>query len=330
MTTIFHATAEQHELIESFSRPLEELFPVARLHKDAGADAGQWQAAAELGWFGIALPEEAGGIGLSVVEEALLFAKFGRHLVSPGFLAASLAAKLVADDTALAQQIIAGDVTVGIARQNADGITLFDAQDAALVLVISEQGAALHRAEALTGRKTLDTTQWSLTLEAAALPGNPIAQAGAEAIGADINLLIAAQLTGIAAATLEMAVNYAQIRQQFGVPIGSFQAIKHYCTDMAMHVQAAKDSVSFAAVAMAEGRGDYRFQAASALVVAIRAAFFNTGKNIQIHGGMGFSAECDAHLFLKRAHVLETLAGGLKGARAALRAEASIFGKDAA
>ena len=134
----------------------------------------------------------------------------------------------------------------------------------------------------------------------------------------------------IAAATLDMAVNYAQIRQQFGAPIGSFQAIKHYCTDMAMHVQAAKDSVSFAAVAMAQGRSDARFQAASALVVALRAAFFNTGKNIQIHGGMGFSAECDAHLYLKRAHVLETLAGGLKSARAALRAENSIFGKDAA
>ena len=328
--TIFHATAEQHELIESFSRPLEEIFPVARLHKDYAADAGQFPAAAELGWFGIALPEEAGGIGLSVVEEALLFAAFGRHLVTPGFMAAALAAKIAVGDAALAQQIIAGELAVGVARQNADGITLFDAQNAALVLVLSEQGAALHRAEALTQRKLLDATQWGITLEAAALPGNPIAQASADVIGADINLLIAAQLTGIAAATLDMAVGYAQIRQQFGVPIGSFQAIKHYCTDMAMHVQAAKDSLSFAAVAMAEGRADARFQAASALVVAIRAAFFNTGRNIQIHGGMGFSAECDAHLFLKRAHVLETLAGGLKGARAALRAEASIFGKDAA
>ncbi len=328
--SIFHATAEQHELIESFSRPLEEMFPVARLHKNYAADAAQFPAAAELGWFGIALPEEAGGIGLSVVEEALLFASFGRHLVTPGFMAAALAAKIAAGDAALAQQIIAGELSVGVARQNADGITLCDAQNAALVLVLSEQGAALHRAEALTQRKLLDEAQWGMALESAALPGNPIAQEGADVIGADINLLIAAQLTGIAAATLEMAVGYAQIRQQFGVPIGSFQAIKHYCTDMAMQVQAAKDSLSFAAVSMAGGRADARFQVASALVVAIRAAFFNTGRNIQIHGGMGFSAECDAHLFLKRAHVLETLAGGLKGARAALRAEASIFGQDAA
>jgi hypothetical protein len=268
-----------------------------------------------------------------VVEEALLLAQFGKQLLSPGFMAAALAAKVAAlsGDAGLAQHIIAGELPVAVARQNAGGdLILVDAEDATLCLVLSAQGAALFPAEAIAQRKLLDAAQWSITLESAAVPGNPIAQASAADVGADINLLIAAQLTGIAAATLEMAVNYAQIRQQFGAAIGSFQAVKHYCTDMAMHVQAAKDSVSFAAVSMAQAQPDARFQAASALVVALRAAFFNTGKNIQIHGGMGFSAECDAHLYLKRAHVLETLAGGLKSARAALRAENSIFGEDTA
>jgi alkylation response protein AidB-like acyl-CoA dehydrogenase len=328
--TIFHANAEQLELIESFTRPLEELFPVARLHQAEHTDYDNWVTAAEFGWFGISLPEEAGGIGLSVVEEALLFAKFGRHLLSPGFMAASLAAKTasLSGNAQLAQQILAGEIPVAVARENADGsgIVLVDAEQAKLCLVLSTQGAELFPTEAVTQRALLDRTQWSIALESAASPGNPIARASDKDIGADINLLIAAQVTGIAAATLEMAVAYAQLRQQFGAAIGSFQAIKHYCTDMAMHVQAAKDTLSFAAVAMAEGRSDYGFQVASALVVALRAAFFNTGKNIQIHGGMGFSAECDAHLFLKRAHVLETLAGGLKASRAALRRENSIFG----
>lgn len=330
--SIFHADAEQIELVESFTRPLEELFAVARLHLPEQSDYEQWVTAAEFGWFGIALPEEAGGIGLSAVEEALLFAKFGRQLISPGFMAASLAAKLAAraGNVALAQEILGGDMPVAVARQNGNEILLVDAAQAKFCLVLSAEGAALFPAEAVVQRKLLDATQWGIALESAPLPGNPVARASAKDVGADVNLLIAAQLTGIASAVLEMAVNYAQIRQQFGAPIGSFQAVKHYCTDMAMHVQAAKDSLSFAAVSMAQGREDYRFQVASALVVALRAAFFNTGKNIQIHGGMGFSAECDAHLFLKRAHVLDTLAGGLKGARAALRAEASIFGKDAA
>lgn len=331
--TLFHADDEQLELVESFTRPLEELFPAARLHRAEHTDYDHWVTAAEFGWFGISLPEAQGGIGLSVVEEALLFARFGRHLLSPGFMAASLAAKTAsrAGNASLAQQILAGDLPVAIARQAGQGeLILVDGQRAALCLVLSAHGAALFTAEAVTHRKRLDGTQWSIALESATLPGNPLAQAAFAEIGADIHLLIAAQLTGIAAATLDMAVAYAQIRQQFGSPIGSFQAIKHYCTDMAMQLQAAKDSLSFAAVAVAQGRSDDRFQAACALVVAIRAAFFNTGKNIQIHGGMGFSAECDAHLFLKRAHVLETLAGGLKAGRAALRAESSIFGKDAA
>jgi alkylation response protein AidB-like acyl-CoA dehydrogenase len=330
--SIFHASTEQLELVDSFVRPLEELFPVARLHQAEHTDYDNWVTAAEFGWFGISLPEEAGGIGLSVVEEALLFAQFGRHLISPGFMAASLAAKTasLSGNDRLAQHILGGEIPVAIARQTAAGITLVDAENAKLCLVVSAEGAKLFPVEAVTQRALLDATQWSIALESAALPGNPIAQASDEDIGASINLLIAAQLTGIAAATLEMAVAYAQIRQQFGVAIGSFQAIKHYCTDMAMHVQAAKDMLSFSAVAMAGNQPDHRFQAASALVVATRAAFFNTGKNIQIHGGMGFSAECDAHLFLKRAHVLETLAGGLKVSRAALRAENSIFGKDAA
>jgi len=326
--SIFHANAEQLELVESFTRPLEELFAPARLHLSDSSDYDQWVTAAEFGWFGISLPEEAGGIGLSVVEEALLFAKFGRHLISPGFMAAALAAKTasLAGNAELTQQILGGEIPVAIARQNEAGVTLVDAGQAKLCLMLSERGAALYPVEAITQRALLDATQWSIALESAAVPGNPIAQASDKEIGADISLLIAAQLTGIAAATLDMAVAYAQLRQQFGAAIGSFQVIKHYCTDMAMHVQAAKDTLSFAAVAMAEGRSDYRFQVASALVVALRAAFFNTGKNIQIHGGMGFSAECDAHLFLKRAHVLETLAGGLKASRAALRRENSIFG----
>jgi alkylation response protein AidB-like acyl-CoA dehydrogenase len=330
--SIFHANAEQLELVDSFTRPLEELFAPARLHQNEYSDYDQWVTAAEFGWFGISLPEETGGIGLTVVEEALLFAQFGRHLISPGFMAASLAAKTasLAGNTELAQQILGGEIPVAIARENAGGITLVDAEHAKLCLVLSEQGTALFPAEAITQRKLLDRTQWSIGLESAPVPGNPIARASAQDIGADVNLLIAAQLTGIAAATLEMAVAYAQLRQQFGVAIGSFQAVKHHCTDMAMHVQAARDTLSFAAVAMVQGRSDYRFQVASALVVATRAAFFNTGKNIQIHGGMGFSAECDAHLFLKRAHVLETLAGGLKAGRAALRAENSIFGKNSA
>ncbi len=326
--SLFLATADQLELVDSFTRPLEELFPVARLHKDIAADAGRWGAAAEFGWFGITLSEELGGVALTPVEEALLFAQFGAHLATPGFMAAAIGAKTaaLAGNDALAGRIVSGEAPIAMASPTgADEFLLVEAANAGLLLAVTPEGAKIFEAGSLLDRRTLDGAQWSILLESARFPGNPIAQSSDPSLALQASLLIAAQLTGIATATLNMAVSYSLIRQQFGVPIGSFQAIKHYCADMAMQVQAAKDTISFAAVAMAQGREDHRFLIAAALNVAIRAALFNAAKNIQIHGGMGFSAECDAHLFVKRAHVLETLAGGLKTSRARLREEASIF-----
>jgi alkylation response protein AidB-like acyl-CoA dehydrogenase len=327
MSSTFLATADQLELVDSFTRPLEELFPVARLHKNA-SDAANWGAAAQFGWFGITLSEELGGVDLTPVEEALLFAQFGAHLTTPGFMAAALGAKTAAlsGNTELATKILSGEAPIAMASRARSGdIVLFDAADATLLLAVTAKGAEIFETGSLLGRETLDREQWGILLESTRFAGNPIAQSSDPSLALQASLLTAAQLTGIASATLNMAVAYSLIRQQFGVPIGSFQAIKHYCADMAMQVQAARDTLSFAAVAMAQDREDHRFLIASALNVAIRAALFNAAKNIQIHGGMGFSAECDAHLFVKRAHVLENLAGGLQASRETLRAEASIF-----
>lgn len=328
--SVFLPTPDQLELVESFTRPLEELFPAARLHQDF-SDAANWGSAAAFGWFGITLSEEDGGIGLTAVEEALLFGKFGEHLVTPGFMAAAIGARTaaLAGNAGLAGKILAGEVSIAMAAAPVAGkqgkILLFDAADAGLVLLVGEKDAAIYEAGALADRRILDDAHWAIRLEAARLSGEPAAQSDDPALRLQAALLTAAQLTGIAAAALNMAVAYSLIRQQFGVPIGSFQAIKHYCADMAMQLQAAKDSVSFAAVAMAQDRADHRLMTEAALNVAIRAALFNAAKNVQIHGGMGFSAECDAHLFVKRAHVLENIAGGLAASRERLRAEASVF-----
>ena len=323
----FLATPDQLELVDSFTRPLEELFPVARLHKDA-SDAANWGSAAEFGWFGITIPEDLGGVALTPVEEALLFAQFGAHLTTPGFMAAAIGAKTAAlsGNAELAGKILSGEASIAMASRTPSGdLLLYDAADATLLLTIGEAGAEIFEASSLLDRQTLDTEQWGILLESTRFSGNPIAQSSDPSLSLQASLLTAAQLTGIATATLNMAVSYSLVRQQFGVQIGSFQAIKHYCADMAMQVQAAKDSLSFAAVAMAQDREDHRLMIAAALNVAIRAALFNAAKNIQIHGGMGFSAECDAHLFVKRAHVLENIAGGLKASREKLKAEASIF-----
>nr|WP_277817133.1 acyl-CoA dehydrogenase family protein [Solimonas terrae] len=131
-----------------------------------------------------------------------------------------------------------------------------------------------------------------------------------------LRLIDAAALAGVAQTALQMGVDYAGLREQFGRPIGSFQAVKHHCANMAIAARCARDQVSFAAVALDEGRADAALQVESALFVAGTAAIENAGKNIQIHGGIGFSDEADPHLLLKRARVLIAIAGGLEAANA--------------
>ena len=120
------------------------------------------------------------------------------------------------------------------------------------------------------------------------------------------SLLIAAYLTGIAQAATDMAVEYAKTRQQFGQPIGAFQAIKHMCADMATRAAAADAQVFYAAVTF-EAVNDPVGDIAAARMLAADAALANGKANIQIHGGMGFTAECDAHLLLKRAQLMARL-----------------------
>jgi alkylation response protein AidB-like acyl-CoA dehydrogenase len=127
-----------------------------------------------------------------------------------------------------------------------------------------------------------------------------------------LRLLDAAALAGVAKTALDMAVEYALVREQFGRQIGAFQAVKHHCANMAIAASAARDQVSFAAVALDEGREEAALQVDCALLTAGKAALESCGKNIQIHGGIGFSDEANPHLLVKRAQLLITLAGGLE------------------
>ena len=165
----------------------------------------------------------------------------------------------------------------------------------------------------------LDAQLWSCTLRETAELGAPLAEATTAQL-LRLRLLDAAALAGIARAAQDMAVAYAGLREQFGRPIGTFQAVKHHCANMALAARSAADQVSFAAVALDDGRDDAALQVESALYVAGAAAMDSCGKNIQVHGGIGFSDEADPHKLLKRARVLVDLAGGLEAALARLGA----------
>jgi alkylation response protein AidB-like acyl-CoA dehydrogenase len=281
------------------------LLPLSRLHAAQVEDAQTWSSLEEIGIFGIGLREDQGGSGLGVVEEALIVTQLGQRLASPAVLAT------VASAHAMSAKGMHGR-RVAAAWRRADRVLVVEDAGTDLVLVRDEAGAALYDRGACSAR-TIDSRLWLAELREALVTGAPAAHLDASE-SLRLRLLDAAALAGIAQGALEMAVAYAGLREQFGRPIGSFQALKHHCANMAIAARCARDQTNFAAVALDEGREDAVLQVESALFVAGTAAIENAGKNIQIHGGIGFSDEADPHLLLKRAQLLLSIAGGLEAA----------------
>jgi alkylation response protein AidB-like acyl-CoA dehydrogenase len=120
---------------------------------------------------------------------------------------------------------------------------------------------------------------------------------------------LAAEQVGGAQRCLEMSVDYAKLRVQFGRPIGSFQAIKHKCADMLLEVESAKSAAYYAAWAAADGSEELPLVASLAKAYCSEAYFHVAAENIQIHGGIGFTWEHDAHLYYRRARSSEVMLG---------------------
>ncbi len=298
------------DVIVSF---LRDVLPVERLREDktyaGAAERAVWDQLCDLGLFGLGLSEEQGGLGLGLGEEALVARALGRHLVSPGVLA-QLCAPHLATDEAVRDALISGEQRAAFAIE--DGYVL-DGEGADWVVVFGPGGASLKAKGDLSLSPTqggLDSTLLFEKLEGGAGNAQPALR---------IEVLVAAYLVGIAQATTDMAVEYAKQREQFGQPIGAFQAIKHSCADMVTRASAADTQTMYAATVFGHGEDD-ACEAAAARLLAKSAALLNSKANIQTHGGMGFTAECDAHLFLKRAMVMDMLGSDAKARRAALTA----------
>jgi alkylation response protein AidB-like acyl-CoA dehydrogenase len=199
---------------------------------------------------------------------------------------------------------------------------VLDGATATLLLVVARAGDELALfavnadAEGLTrtALATLDQTRRLARCELSATPGTLI---GAPGEGAEIlsrvldvaAIAMAAEQLGGAQRTLDMAVEYAKIRHQFGRPIGSFQAIKHRCADLLLEVESLRSAVVYAAAAVAEDSPEVPVLAALVKALASDTYFHVAAENIQIHGGIGFTWEHDAHLFFKRAKASELFLG---------------------
>jgi alkylation response protein AidB-like acyl-CoA dehydrogenase len=315
MIVDLHPSEEQQLIEDSVTALLRQKLPVERLRDPAShggaAERAAWRDFAELGLFGLGLAEDLGGVGLGPAEEALAGRALGRHLASP-CLVAQMIAPHFAEDADLRALLVAGSRRAAFANMLSPGkAQLIDAQEAEW-LVLFGQGAALVPASAASkGVAGLDET---LCLAHADMKETMTAR-GPGALRA--SLLLAAYLTGIAEASQALAVDYAKTREQFGQPIGAFQAIKHSCADMAVRSAAAAAQVFHAAIILGRG-GDDEAEVAAARLLAADAALGNAKANLQIHGGMGFTAECDAHLFLKRAHVIAMLGSSRRAEQARL------------
>lgn len=300
----YQPSGEQRDLVAALEQSLAAILPLSRLHRQPWESEDVWRALDDLGLFVLAADEADGGLGLGAVEEALIAIALGRRLASPAVFA-----RLYLSRAASKGGGFGPNVTVAL-KEEGRAVAVHDPV-AKHVLVREGDRAALHALAA--GGAPVDGVPWLDRLDALDLDARPLCEFGMSSL-CHLRLIDAAALAGIAEATLEAAVEYAKMREQFGRPIGSFQAIKHHCANMAVSARSAADLVTFAAVALDEGRPDATFLVDSAFAFAAAAAVENAGCNIQIHGGIGFSDEADAHLFLKRAQLLIAMGGGVEPA----------------
>ncbi|MEW2581989.1 acyl-CoA dehydrogenase family protein [Streptomyces virginiae] len=249
----------------------------ASVDTGGAVDRGLWRELGEAGFFALRLPESEGGVGLGLPEAVLVFEEAGRALVPGPLVATHLAAGVVpgaAAGTAVVTAFdLGGDLVVHLAEA-----------DAVLGAAGLPDGEPVRAADPLT------------PLHRVAL--HRVARRGdVAAYTAEGALLTAALQVGSALRTVELAVRHAGEREQFGQPIGAFQAVKHLCAQMLVRAEVARTAVYAAAVTGGAGEG------AAAKLLADEAAVHNARDCLQVHGGMGFTWEADVHLHLKRAWV---------------------------
>ncbi|MCU1624319.1 MAG: acyl-CoA dehydrogenase protein [Frankiales bacterium] len=308
----FDLDAGQRELQSALTRFCHDLFPVAvaRESGEKGLDRGLWRRLADMGVFALALPDSDGGAGLTVVEQVLAFEVLGAGLVPGPIVGSTLAAGLV-------EGASTGDVVVAAVTATDGPVLVPGLRDADWLLVLHDDRVELVEAAGIHGdlvSRPLDPTSPLTRLDA--IPSGEVLLLGAasDALCRTASLLTSAALLGIARRTTELATDYAKTREQYGRTIGSFQAIKHMLADMLALAEVASASVHAAGVMLADTSAEAERAVAGARVLAGKAALHNAATNVQIHGGMGFTWELDAHLYLKRARLLSVSHGNVDAA----------------
>jgi alkylation response protein AidB-like acyl-CoA dehydrogenase len=311
------------------------------LATDTAFDAELWGKLARQGYTGITIAEEFGGVGLGIVELILLMEEAGRALLpGPFFSTVALAGSLLSSIASTEQKrkclpaICRGEtrataavveaagswdlaemqMTAGNGKLNGEKFFVPDAGVADWIIVVVRNGVYLVDGKArgvhIAPMNGMDVTRKLYTVQ--------FDNAAAEKLGDTFGIpnaldvataALCAEMVGGMQRTLDIAVEYAKTRKQFGKPIGMFQAVQHHCADMYLETESARSAVYYAAWALEENAPDAASAVSIAKLYTSEASRTVGNRGIQVHGGMGFTWENDLHLYYRRAKASETAFG---------------------
>ena len=314
----FDFTDDQQAIKRTARELLSERFKAEKVRELAEAgryDDEAWKEVCELGWAGIFIGEEHGGQGLGSVELAILMEELGYALAPLPFLS-NAAAGLMLQHAGSDEQkerwlpgIASGEArgTVGLVR-NGEAQLVPDADGAAVIVLLTADGARVVEASAadVEPADTIDATRRFGSVRA---DGGDALQNGGGDGPHRIAAAISAELAGIAQHAMEMAVEYARDRKQFGRPIGAYQAVSHRCAQMLLEVEGSRSASLYAAWCADAEPETLPLAASMAKAYASDAGWRVTASALQVLGGIGFTWEHDLHFFLKRAKVDGVLYG---------------------
>ncbi|OBG81910.1 acyl-CoA dehydrogenase [Mycobacterium sp. E802] len=311
------------DLVRSWAAATDTAAAVRAGEHDADAWRGPFQGLAELGIFSVAVAEEHGGAGGTVEDLCAMVDEAAAALV-PGPVATTALATLIVTDDAVLEALVSGERTAGAAL-NADlsldgdrvsgtaeyvlgadaaGVLLLPAGDQVVLVDAGADGVSID---------LLTATDFSLPLARVVLDAAPaqVLEVSRQRFADITATVLAAEAAGLARWTLQTATEYAKVREQFGKPIGSFQAVKHMCAEMLLRSEQVSVSAADAARAVSESdAGQLSIAAAVAAAAGVDAAKANAKDCIQVLGGIGITWEHEAHLYLRRAYGISHALGG--------------------
>jgi alkylation response protein AidB-like acyl-CoA dehydrogenase len=308
----FDFTDDQHE-IRNTARDLlakRSGWAQVRQYAEAGRyDDALWRELAELGWPGIAVAEEYSGAGLGVVELVILCEELGYVTAAVpllGTVSAALILEHAGSDTQKERWL--SELATGVLRGAVGTSELLLDGDGADIAIVLAGERALIGTGGIQPVKTVDPTRgYGRAVDLSRYEELP----GEVALGvARAAVATSAELVGITRRALDMTVAYVTEREQFGRPIGAFQAVSHKCADMLIATEGARSATYFAAWAADAAPERLSEGGALAKAAASDAALQVTADTIQAHGGIGFTWEGDVHLLFKRAQLAAQHLGG--------------------